>query len=45
MIGTCETTLAGQCVSWSPLRVIMVTLLGSAALVTLDRWWIERGER
>ncbi len=41
MTPTCPTTLAGHCVSWSPLRVIMVTLLGSAALLMLDRWYME----
>jgi len=44
MIG-CQSTLAGHCVSWSPLRVIMVTLLWSGALLTLDRVRIERGGR
>jgi len=45
MIGACEATLAGHCVGWSPLRIIMTTVLGSAALVTLDHWWLQRGGR
>jgi len=44
MIGACQATLAGQCVPWSPLRIIMTAILAGAALVTLDQWWLERGD-
>jgi len=41
MIAGCQTTLAGHCLSASPLRVIMVTLLGATAAVTLHEWYLE----
>lgn len=41
MIPDCPTTLAGHCLSWAPVRVIMVTLLWSSAAVLADRAWLE----
>ena len=44
MIPGCHSTLAGQCVSWTPVQVIMATILGCAALLALNHWLMEVGE-
>lgn len=39
--GECQSLIAGHCVDVAPVRVIMATVLGAAAALTLHEWYLE----